>query len=68
MLVLSRKCGQTVVLPELGVALTVLDVRGDRVRIGVAAPSEVRVHREEVWRRLQAAAQEEEPQKTCPRA
>lgn len=56
MLVLSRKSGQAIVVPELGIAFTVLDVSGDRVRIGVSAPSSVAVHREEVWLRIQAAA------------
>jgi carbon storage regulator len=56
MLVLSRKCGQAILVPQLGVAFTVLDVRGDRVRIGISAPSGVIVHREEVWQRIQASA------------
>ncbi len=68
MLILSRKSGQTIVLPELGVALTVLDLRGDRARIGISAPPEVSVHREEVWRRIQMAAEREAIEKTCPGA
>ncbi len=68
MLILSRKSGQTIVLPELGVALTVLDLRGDRARIGISAPPEVSVHREEVWRRIQMTAEREAIEKTCPGA
>ena len=55
MLVLSRKCGEGIVLPGLGVSITVLGVQGKRVRIGVTAPSEVAVHREEVVYRAFAA-------------
>jgi carbon storage regulator len=54
MLVLSRKCGEKVVLPELGVVLSVVEVRGGHVRLGVTAPDGVPVHREEVWERLRA--------------
>jgi len=53
MLVLSRKSGQTIVLPELDVELTVLDLRGDQVWIGISTPSDVRIHREEVWQHIQ---------------
>lgn len=65
MLVLSRKSGQTIVLPELGVALTVLDLRGDRVRIGVSAPAEVKVHRQEVWLRIQRDGEQRAIEKSC---
>lgn len=51
MLVLSRKCGEGIVLPGLDVRITVLGVRGKRVRIGVTAPPELVVHREELLHR-----------------
>jgi carbon storage regulator len=51
MLVLSRKVGEKIVIPDCGVTLTVLGVRGNRVRLGIAAPPDTVVHREEVWRR-----------------
>ena len=51
MLVLSRKVGEKIVIPDCGVTLTVLGVRGNRVRLGIAAPADTVVHREEVWRR-----------------
>jgi carbon storage regulator len=53
MLVLTRKCGEKVVLPQQEVVLTVLEVRGDRVRLGIEAPAKVSVHRFEVWQRIQ---------------
>ncbi|HEY7153087.1 MAG TPA: carbon storage regulator [Gemmataceae bacterium] len=66
MLVLSRKSGQTIVLPELDVELTVLDLRGDQVRIGISAPPDVRIHHEEVWQRIRMAAEREAIEKTRP--
>ncbi len=53
MLVLTRKCGEKVVLPQQEVVVTVLEVRGDRVRIGIEAPSHIRIHRYEIWQRIQ---------------
>jgi carbon storage regulator len=52
MLVLTRKCGEKVVLPQQQVTVTVLEVRGDRVRLGIEAPADVRIHRQEVWQRI----------------
>ncbi len=54
MLVLSRRAGESVVIGH-DVVITVLEVRGDVVRVGIAAPREVQVHREEVYRELQKA-------------
>ena len=52
MLVLSRRTGESIVIGD-DVVVTVLEVRGDVVRLGVAAPRSVQVHREEVYRELQ---------------
>src|SRR5438270_131169 len=49
MLVLSRKVGEKVVVPECGLTLTVLSVQGQRVRLGIAAPAETVAQRAEVW-------------------
>lgn len=54
MLVLSRRTGESVVIGH-EVTVTVLEVRGDVVRIGIDAPRHVQVHREEVYRELQEA-------------
>lgn len=53
MLVLSRRPGESIVIGNQ-VVVTILEVRGDQVRIGVDAPREVQVHREEVFRQLEA--------------
>ena len=50
MLVLSRKIGERIVMPESGVVLTVLGIRGGQIRLGISAPPEVAVFREELWR------------------
>ena len=48
MLVLSRKKSETIMIAN-NIAITVVEIRGDRVRIGVEAPKEVSVHRKEVY-------------------
>ncbi len=52
MLVLSRKDGQKVVVGH-NVVVTVLEIRGDSVKLGFDAPGEVPIHREEVRRRIE---------------
>ena len=54
MLVLSRRAGESINIGD-DVVVTVLEVRGDVVRVGINAPRSIRVHREEVYRELQAA-------------
>jgi carbon storage regulator len=61
MLVLTRKVGESIVIPAQGLIITVVGVAGTRIRIGIAGPPEVAVHREEVWRRLQSFGAEEPP-------
>jgi carbon storage regulator CsrA len=52
MLVLSRKIGEQIVLPECGVTIHVVAVGKKRVRLGIVAPSGAPVHRSEVWNRI----------------
>ena len=54
MLVLTRRPGESIMIGD-DVVVTVLDVRGDVVRVGIKAPRSVQVHREEVYRELQKA-------------
>jgi carbon storage regulator len=51
MLILTRRVGETVVIGE-EVTVTVLGVKGNQVRLGVNAPREVAVHREEIFERI----------------
>lgn len=48
MLVLSRKTGEKIVLPQLGVTISIVRISGDVARIGVEAPKEILVLREEL--------------------
>jgi carbon storage regulator len=52
MLILARRVGEAVVIGD-DVTITVLAVRGSQVRIGVSAPKELTVHREEIYERIQ---------------
>ena len=52
MLILSRKNGERIVVPYCELVVTVLAVEGKTVRLGISAPNEVDVYREEVWHRL----------------
>jgi carbon storage regulator len=57
MLVLSRKRGERIVMPEIGLTLTVVAIEGNTVRLGITAPSEVGVYREELWNRIGGATE-----------
>ena len=52
MLVLTRKKGEKIVIGD-NIFLTVIEVKGDQVKLGIDAPREVSVHREEVFREIQ---------------
>lgn len=55
MLVLTRKVGQRIRIGE-EITVTVVRIQGDKVRIGIEAPPEVAIHREEVHQRIRALA------------
>ncbi len=48
MLVLSRRSGEQIVLPDLGIVITMVAVTGGRARVGIMAPADVRVLRAEI--------------------
>lgn len=64
MLVLSRKKNETIVIDDQ-IRVTVLEVRGDKVRLGIDAPKDVGIHREEVWAVMQQPAETETPAVAC---
>ncbi len=57
MLILTRRVGETVMIGN-DVTVTVLGVKGNQVRIGVNAPRDVAVHREEIFERIKREEQE----------
>ena len=52
MLILTRRVGETLIIGD-DVSITVLGVKGNQVRVGINAPKDVSVHREEIYERIQ---------------
>ena len=60
MLVLSRKKNESIVIDEK-IVITIVEIRGDKVRLGIEAPKEVPVHREEVYRAIHQEVAPKDP-------
>lgn len=57
MLALSRKKGEAIVINN-NIEITILDIKGDQIKVGIAAPKEVPVYRKEVYLQIQEANKE----------
>ncbi len=60
MLVLSRKQNESIIIND-NIVVTVVEVRGDKVRLGIEAPKEIAVHRQEVYEAIKASEKLEKP-------
>lgn len=56
MLILSRKVDEIIIIND-EITMTIIDIRGDRVRIGFDAPSHIEIHRQEFWMKLNEVKQ-----------
>lgn len=66
MLVLSRKKNESIVIDE-NIVITVVEIRGDKVRLGIQAPKEVPIHRSEVYEAIRSEQAAQEAQDPAPR-
>jgi carbon storage regulator len=66
MLILTRRAGETLMIGD-DIVITVLGVKGNQVRIGVDAPRDVAVHREEIYQRIQRMQQPGVPKASVAR-
>lgn len=63
MLILTRRVGETLIIGD-DVVITVLGVKGNQVRIGINAPKEVSIHREEIYNRIHQATEKPDEAKS----
>lgn len=65
MLVLSRKKNESIVIDER-IVITVVEIRGDKVRLGIEAPRDVAIHRQEIYEALKAISTTEQQPSEAP--
>ena len=63
MLVLTRKKNESIVISD-NIKVTVVEIRGDKVRLGIEAPREIEVHRQEVYEQIHGKRDDDSPHET----
>lgn len=61
MLIFTRRIGEEIRIGD-DIRLRIIDIKGKQVRLGIDAPAEIIVHREEIYRRINEASRQEKPQ------
>lgn len=67
MLVLTRRVGESIVIGN-GIVVKIVEIRGDQIRVGITAPPQVTVHRQEVYEQIQAENREAAQTPRAPQA
>jgi carbon storage regulator len=52
MLILSRRVGESIIIGD-NIEITIVDIKGNQIKLGIKAPSEIRVHRYEIYQKIQ---------------
>jgi len=61
MLVLTRSVGERLIIADGQISIDIIEIKGNQVRIGIHAPKETTIHREEIFKKIQSEKEYERP-------